>query len=441
MSILCKPPEPLSFTGNVAQNWREFAEQLQWFLAGTESTEKGDEVKIGIMLSYAGKEAREIYKTLPWTSEGDAHKFDKVLEAFQNYCSLRKNIIYERYTFWSLRQEEGESIDAYLTRLKVKIDTCEYNKEGWPAAVRQELIRDKFVFGLTDDSLKERLLREASLTLSKAIEIAQRSESSKQQIKDMTRSSHSPNVHTMKGRSGSKPTYCGQCGQTHKPKDFPAYGQKCSICHKLHHFAKVCCNKTSLPRHKYSTKPQRTSFKSDRDSRTGTKLRRKLHEIQETDHSTQSDLNSDNESDSYQSSDEFALSPLQIEGIKKSSAWLTDILANGNRDKLTVKLDTGAEVSVLPLHLYNKLQIKPPLKTTSMKLSAYGDTSIKPTGTCKLTCTGNSKVCDVKFYVAPVNAQAILGLTDCVQLGLVKRVNALQSELLTKDAIRDNRGV
>ena len=223
MSILCKPPEPLSFTGNVAQNWREFAEQLQWFLAGTESTEKGDEVKIGIMLSYAGKEAREIYKTLPWTSEGDANKFDKVLEAFQNYCSPRKNIIYERYTFWSLRQEEGGSIDAYLTRLKVKIDACEYNKEGWPAAVRQELIRDKFVLGLTDDSLKERLLREASLTLSKAIEIAQRSESSKQQIKDMTRSSHSPNVHTMKGRSGSKPAYCGQCGQTHKPKDCPAY--------------------------------------------------------------------------------------------------------------------------------------------------------------------------------------------------------------------------
>ena len=65
MSILCKPPEPLSFTGNVAQNWRDFAEQLQWFLEGTESTEKGDKAKIGIMLSYAGKEAREIYKTLP----------------------------------------------------------------------------------------------------------------------------------------------------------------------------------------------------------------------------------------------------------------------------------------------------------------------------------------------------------------------------------------
>ena len=171
MSILCKPPEPLSFTGNVAHNWRDFAEQLQWFLEGTESTEKGDKVKIGIMLSYAGKEAQEIYKTLPWAADGDAIKFTKVCEASQNYCSPHKNIIYERYTFWSLQQNEGESIDAYLMRLKVKIDMCEYTKEGWPASVRQELIRDKFVFGLTDDSLKERLLHKASLTLSKAIEI------------------------------------------------------------------------------------------------------------------------------------------------------------------------------------------------------------------------------------------------------------------------------
>ena len=95
-------------------------------------------------------------------------------------------------------------------------------------------------------------------------------------------------------------------------------------------------------------------------------------------------------------------------------------------------------MSVLPLHLYNNLHTKPPLKDTTMKLSAYGGSSIKPTGTCKLTCSNNSKVCDVEFYVAAVNAQAILGLNDCVQLGLVKRVCTLQPELLTKEAIKTN---
>ena len=52
---ICKPPEPLSFTGNAAHNWQEFEEQLTWFLAGTESSEKSNSVKIGIMLTDAGK--------------------------------------------------------------------------------------------------------------------------------------------------------------------------------------------------------------------------------------------------------------------------------------------------------------------------------------------------------------------------------------------------
>ena len=83
---------------------------------------------------------------------------------------------------------------------------CEYNKEGWPPAVRQELIRDKFVFGLIDNSLKERPLHEASLNLSKVIEIAQQSESSKQQIKDM-KLSYKPNVDAIQGHRSRATNY------------------------------------------------------------------------------------------------------------------------------------------------------------------------------------------------------------------------------------------
>ena len=235
------------------------------------------------------------------------------------------------------------------------------------------------------------------------------------------------------------PTYCGQCGQIHKQKACPAYVLECSICRKLHHFVKVCHNKKFLSRQEHSTRSlQRTPHKTDHNSQTDTTSRRSVHEMQEADHSTQSDPNSNHDSDSYQSSDEFSINPLQIEGIKKSSAWLTDVLINGNWDKLTVKLDIGAEVSVLPLHLYDKLQVKPALKPTAMKLSAYAGTPIDPNGTCKLTCTSNSRVCDMTFYVAPVNAQPILGLNDCVQLDFVKRVCALQPELLTKNTIKTN---
>jgi len=55
--------------------------------------EKSDEIKIGIMLSHAGKEAREVYKTLPWATEGDKKKFDKVIAVFKAYCEPRKNVL------------------------------------------------------------------------------------------------------------------------------------------------------------------------------------------------------------------------------------------------------------------------------------------------------------------------------------------------------------
>jgi len=95
MASICKPPESLSFSGNVSQNWKEFEEQLIWFLEGTESSEKSDMAKIGIMLSHAGKEARDVYKTLQWETNGDDKKFDKVIAAFRKYCSPCKHILYE----------------------------------------------------------------------------------------------------------------------------------------------------------------------------------------------------------------------------------------------------------------------------------------------------------------------------------------------------------
>lgn len=269
MATICKPPEPLSLCGNVSQNWKDFEEQLTWFLEGTESSDKSDMAKIGIMLSHAGKEAREVYKTLQWTTDGDEKKFNKVIEAFCMYCSLCKHILYKRYTFWSLQQEGEESVDAYLTRIKLKLDTCEYAAE-----VRQDMTRDKFVFGLTDDNLKERLLREENLDLATAVGLAQRAESSKRQIREMTTHHEVNVVQRSRGRSSmfTETAHCGNCGRQHKPKLCPAYGQRCTFCHKLNHFSRVCHSRRIAPQQKSAQMDSRMSSTS-----------RRVHEIENND--------------------------------------------------------------------------------------------------------------------------------------------------------------
>ena len=110
MASLCKHSDPLSLTGSVAQNWKDFEEQLKWYLTGTEANDKADLAKMGVMLSHMGKETRNVYKTFEWIADGDQSTFDKVLEAFQRYCSPCKNIIYERYGFWTIEQEDERAL-------------------------------------------------------------------------------------------------------------------------------------------------------------------------------------------------------------------------------------------------------------------------------------------------------------------------------------------
>ena len=43
-----------------------------------------------VTVSHAGREAREVFKTLPWAADGDDEKFDKVVEEFDKFCSPQK---------------------------------------------------------------------------------------------------------------------------------------------------------------------------------------------------------------------------------------------------------------------------------------------------------------------------------------------------------------
>ena len=95
----------------------------------------------------------------------------------------------------------------------------------------------------------------------------------------------------------------------------------------------------------------------------------------------------------------------------------------------------GAEASVLPLKVHRQLKCRPVINHTTATLSAYGGSKIKPVGTFTLTCKG--KITSyVKFYVVSIDVQPILGLTDCIRLGLIKRVHMLQVPNMSKDTIR-----
>ena len=76
------PPQPLSFTGNVSNNWRVWKQELTLYLDATEASAKSDKVKSSILLTCIGKHGREIYNTFTFDSAADTMKFDFILQKF-----------------------------------------------------------------------------------------------------------------------------------------------------------------------------------------------------------------------------------------------------------------------------------------------------------------------------------------------------------------------
>ena len=77
--------------------------------------------------------------------------------------------------FVSRKQLEAEPDDKWVTDLKRLSSTCEFED------LRDSLVNDGTVLGVKDRSVKEPLLQERELDISKAIEICKVSETSKQQ--------------------------------------------------------------------------------------------------------------------------------------------------------------------------------------------------------------------------------------------------------------------
>lgn len=112
---------------------------------------------------------------------------------------------------------------------------------------------DRIVFGIADNKVRERLLREPELDLKKTLETCLAVEMSQAQNKAVGDLNlvNAANVHVVKENEEEKPPTipvkplrypCRFCGRKHdgKRKACPAWGKKCNKCGKDKHFAKKC---------------------------------------------------------------------------------------------------------------------------------------------------------------------------------------------------------
>ncbi|XP_047985715.1 uncharacterized protein LOC125225878 [Leguminivora glycinivorella] len=197
MESVLQPPPPFVFennlvnvtSGNLSKEWDKWKKSFMIYYAACEIDKKDVTVQINILLHVIGERCRDVYDQ--FTDKTKCDTVNKVLEKFDCFFFPKKNLTIERHRFFTRDQSEFESVEQYVFELNKMAVKCEFKD------LCQDLVRDRLICGIRDGSLRERLLREPDLTLTKAVEIGNLAELSRAQA--VTLKSESTEHHHVHG--------------------------------------------------------------------------------------------------------------------------------------------------------------------------------------------------------------------------------------------------
>ena len=146
----------------LSQRWRIWKDEFELFV--TASGIDDPKQQRALLLHLAGPGVREIFRTIPEETKGDAKDFKKAMELLTDYFKL-KNILMARQNFLAAAPTPGERIHNFVTRLSSLAEHCEYGEE------KDNMTRDQVLTYIKDKNLKSKLYRTENLTLSKLLDV------------------------------------------------------------------------------------------------------------------------------------------------------------------------------------------------------------------------------------------------------------------------------
>lgn len=422
------PPEKFSFKPN---EWTEWIEEFARFRKATKLHQEDGDVQVASLLySMGGRQASKIFKSLRFVTRevpdpADAARtiqvqesdtdYDTVVQKFIDYFIPKRNVIHERMMFQERSQKSGETVEEFLRDLQNLVRTCDYRDT-------EDQVRDRFVVGLTDRAIKQKLQLTADLTLDKAVTLARQHELITAQLaqqqappgpgaavceakarRSYTKRAFSDSKQHSKESTQSQGTKCTRCGyEVHKYGRCPASGKTCAKCQGKGHFAAEC-----------KSKGPKQGKKQGHGRKSANEVTASSYEGAYFLGEVVSPINIDS----------VGITDIDIEHVD-SEPWVVQLSVCGTQ--LEFKLDSGADITVISKAQYMSLveksadlePLKFPLETPNGTLNVLGTFIARTT----------YKSQQYRFRVAVIDGTGTIGLLArqvCVALGFVKRVDTV----------------
>ena len=180
-----------SKTTNLSKKWDTWKEDFTLFVTASGITNV--EQKRALFLHMAGKEVKEIYRTMATAGE----TYENMITKLDDYFTPKKNLTYERYIFKKTEQLVSEDSITYITRLRRLGTSCEYQN------IENE-IRDQFIVTCKSTKLRKPLLREENLTLDKLKTITSREETAISQTSEIENQKSAEKVSQVSNKFNNK---------------------------------------------------------------------------------------------------------------------------------------------------------------------------------------------------------------------------------------------
>jgi len=390
-----------------------------------------------LLLHYAGSEVNDIFDTLPDTGNVDDYTVAK--QKLKGYFSPQTNKIFNVYQFRQAKQEQGEPLDNFQTRLRKLSSNCEF-------ANTDEEIRNQIVFGCSSQKLRRHALAKTMnladlLAAGRALELSERNAQdvegtsagacanvnsvSKSQSRSRPRYPSKPSqprarsasAHSRTGRpvhhSRPRKRKCYFCGYDYPHRGrCPATDEECRACHKIGHFAGVC--------------------RSTGRGRTPSRTPGPHHSGKNTTHQDRSQLSSVQDSRVTQDTTEEEY----IFTAYSTHPRLPSCKVKIENTEVTVLVDSGAAVDIIDENTFHMVKANNsdlPLYKTTKNIYPYGASTPLPVLGCfNAQVQTQSQRTQACCYVVQGSSGNLLSCKTLRQLGLVKfssEVNVAQANL------------
>ena len=392
-TIQLQPPNPFDFKH--PDDWPRWKRRFEQYRHASGLASGNEERQVSTLLYCLGEQADDVLSSTG-ISEENRKKYSQVLNNFDDYFKVRKNIIFERARFNRRNQLPGETAEEYVTVLFNLVDSCNYGE------LKDEMLRDRLVVGIRDVSLSERLQMDSELTLEKAMKMVRQKEAVHQhnsQLQGNPETNDSGDLSLLKYKSANNSRREIQSSRREtsskktKPKrNTPQAPTQCTRCGKDGHTRGEQCPASSVTCHKCKRKGH---FASQCFSKT----------VRAT-------------------ADELSLDSSFLDAMTSANhnSWNTEVLLE--KTSVNFKLDTGAEVTAITektFKLLNGIKLCRPAKT----LHGPAKQSLKALGQFTGTLCHKENTSSQTIYVIRGLKTNLLGLPAIISLCLLCRINEM----------------